>query len=82
MWIDRLGSEPQVRAALDRLWPYALGVVDDALRPELARRVEEKLGWANHDVEPIERGEHLPELTALWEEMTVVRRSAPAGTQW
>ena len=82
MWIDRLGSEPQVRAALDRLWPYALGVVDDALRPELARRVEEKLGWTNHDVEPIERGEHLPELTALWEEMTVVRRLAPAGTQW
>jgi ring-1,2-phenylacetyl-CoA epoxidase subunit PaaC len=28
------------------------------------------------------RGEHTPELTELWEEMTVVRRSQPAGTRW
>src|SRR3954469_15037840 len=29
-----------------------------------------------------QRGEHTTELAALWEEMTVVRRSQPAGTKW
>jgi ring-1,2-phenylacetyl-CoA epoxidase subunit PaaC len=29
-----------------------------------------------------ERGGHGPELTELWEEMTMVRRSQPAGTRW
>ena len=29
-----------------------------------------------------ERGEHSPELAELWEEMTMVRRSQPAGTRW
>jgi ring-1,2-phenylacetyl-CoA epoxidase subunit PaaC len=29
-----------------------------------------------------ERGAHGPELTELWEEMTMVRRSQPAGTAW
>ena len=28
------------------------------------------------------REEHSPELADLWEEMTVVRRSQPAGTKW
>jgi ring-1,2-phenylacetyl-CoA epoxidase subunit PaaC len=28
------------------------------------------------------RDEHTPELTELWEEMTVVRRSQPVGTKW
>jgi ring-1,2-phenylacetyl-CoA epoxidase subunit PaaC len=28
------------------------------------------------------RDAHSPELTELWEEMTVVRRSQPAGTKW
>ncbi len=82
MWIDRLGDEPQVRDALDRLWPYALAIADEGLRPELTRRVEGKLGWTPPDAQPVERSGHLPELTTLWEEMTVVRRSAPAGTQW
>ena len=82
MWIDRLGGEPAVRQALDDLWRYALGVVDEELRPELVRRVHEKLGWEPQAAEPVERGGHLPELTALWDEMTMVRRSAPAGAQW
>jgi ring-1,2-phenylacetyl-CoA epoxidase subunit PaaC len=29
-----------------------------------------------------DRGEHTPELAELWEEMTMVRRSQPAGTKW
>ena len=28
------------------------------------------------------RDGHSPELQGLWEEMTVVRRSQPAGTTW
>jgi len=28
------------------------------------------------------RDEHTPELAELWEEMTMVRRSQPAGTRW
>jgi ring-1,2-phenylacetyl-CoA epoxidase subunit PaaC len=28
------------------------------------------------------RDEHTPELTDLWEEMTIVRRSQPVGTKW
>ena len=28
------------------------------------------------------REDHTPELTELWEEMTMVRRSQPAGTKW
>jgi ring-1,2-phenylacetyl-CoA epoxidase subunit PaaC len=29
-----------------------------------------------------DRGSHGPELAELWEEMTMVRRSQPAGTRW
>jgi len=29
-----------------------------------------------------QRGEHTSELSELWEEMTMVRRSQPAGTKW
>jgi ring-1,2-phenylacetyl-CoA epoxidase subunit PaaC len=81
MWIDRLGDEPAVRVALDELWPYALGVVDAGLRRELRRRVETKLG-RRFEAEPVERDEHGPELAALWDEMTLVRRTAPVGAQW
>jgi ring-1,2-phenylacetyl-CoA epoxidase subunit PaaC len=76
MWHERLHDEPRFRTAVDELWPYALGVVPAELRGELVARV----GLA--EVEPIERGTHSDELAPLWDEMTVVRRSAPAGTQW
>ncbi len=75
MWHERLRDEPRYREALERLWPYALGVVEPEQRAELARRA----GMA--EVEAVERGAH-PELAELWEEMTMVRRSAPAGAQW
>ena len=85
MWIDRLlGSEEgrtRLDEALDELWPYALGVLDDELRPELVRRVEERLGRSLPAVEPVRRGDHAAELAELLEEMTVVRRSAP-GASW
>jgi 1,2-phenylacetyl-CoA epoxidase catalytic subunit len=86
MWVDRLlasdEARPRLDEALEELWPYALGVLDDELRTELVRRVEAKLGRAMPDVEPIPRGRHQAELAELLEEMTMVRRSAPAGARW
>ena len=76
MWHDRLRDEPRFQAAVEDLWPHALGVLPAELRGELVSRV----GLA--EVEAIERGTHTDELAPLWEEMTMVRRSAPAGTQW
>ena len=86
MWIDRLlasdEGRPRLTEAVDELWPYALGVLDDELRPELVSHVEAKLGRAMPATEPVPRGRHEAELAELWEEMTMVRRSAPAGSQW
>jgi ring-1,2-phenylacetyl-CoA epoxidase subunit PaaC len=76
MWHERLRDEPRFRKAVEELWPYALGVLPPELRDELVTRV----GLA--EVEAIERGTHTDELGPLWEEMTMVRRSAPAGAQW
>jgi ring-1,2-phenylacetyl-CoA epoxidase subunit PaaC len=86
MWVDRLLGSDEARdrldAALEELWPYALGVLDADLRAELVRRVEEKLGRTLPDVDPITRGRHEDELAELLAEMTTVRRSAPAGARW
>ena len=86
MWVDRLLGSEEGRARLDEavgeLWPYALGVLDDDLRPELRARAEERLGRSLPDVEPVPRRVHEAELAELWEEMTSVRRSAPAGARW
>jgi len=86
MWVDRLlaseEARPRLDEALEELWPYALGVLDDDLRPELVRRVEAKLGREMPHVEPVPRGHHEAELAELLDEMTMVRRSAPAGARW
>ena len=76
MWHDRLHDEPRFQAAVEELWPYALGVLPAELRGELVERA----GLA--EVDAVERGSHTDELAPLWEEMTIVRRSAPAGAQW
>jgi ring-1,2-phenylacetyl-CoA epoxidase subunit PaaC len=76
MWHERLRDEPRFHEAVEDLWPYALGVLPRELRGELVSRV----GLA--EVAAIERGAHTEELESLWEEMTMVRRSAPAGAQW
>jgi ring-1,2-phenylacetyl-CoA epoxidase subunit PaaC len=75
MWAERLRDEPLFRAALEELWPYALGLLDEEHRGELARRVERER------VDPVERGSHADDWPALWEEMTSVRRSVP-GASW
>jgi ring-1,2-phenylacetyl-CoA epoxidase subunit PaaC len=86
MWVERLLSSDEGRTrlseAVDELWPYALGVLDGEQQAELRRRAEERFGRALPDVEPVPRGAHEAELAGLWEEMTMVRRSAPAGAQW
>jgi ring-1,2-phenylacetyl-CoA epoxidase subunit PaaC len=76
MWHDRLRDASRFKAAVEELWPYALGVLPAELRDELVERV----GLA--EVDAVERGTHTEELGPLWGEMTIVRRSAPAGAQW
>ena len=77
LWAARLQHEPRFAAAVDELWPYALGVLEPEQRDELARRV----GLGAKSAKARERGEHTAELESLWEEMTEVRRSAP-GARW
>ena len=75
MWADRLADEPRYREAVEELWPYALGILSADLRTALS----ERLGMT--EVEAVERGTHVDEWPALWEEMTEVRRSVP-GAAW
>jgi ring-1,2-phenylacetyl-CoA epoxidase subunit PaaC len=86
MWVDRLLATEEgaakLREAVEELWPYALGVLDDELRAEWLERVRAKLPWELPDAEPVTREQHSEELRELWEEMTSVRRSAPAGASW
>jgi ring-1,2-phenylacetyl-CoA epoxidase subunit PaaC len=77
LWAGRLRDEPRFRDAVEELWPYALGVLEPELRPELARRVGLRANLAQAQ----ERGTHTPELALLWNEMTEVRRSVP-GASW
>jgi ring-1,2-phenylacetyl-CoA epoxidase subunit PaaC len=74
MWAERLAAEQRYRDAVTELFPYALGVVEPELRALLAERV----GLA--EVDAVERGSHSDEWPALWDEMTVVRRSVPGAT--
>jgi ring-1,2-phenylacetyl-CoA epoxidase subunit PaaC len=75
MWADRLREEPRFQQAVDELWPYALGVLEPEHRDGLCEVV------GRGPVDPVERGTHTEELTPLWEEMTMVRRSVP-GASW
>ncbi len=87
MWVRRLGNgeeRPRIRTALDALWPYALGILDGALRERFRERVAGALAWFDVAGEPgaeHARGTHTDELAPLWDEMTMVRRSVP-GAQW
>lgn len=78
MWEERLRDEPRFRAALDELWPAAVAVLPEELRPQLAERMGRELPA---DLSEFERGAHAKEWPALWEEMTEVRRSVP-GAEW
>jgi ring-1,2-phenylacetyl-CoA epoxidase subunit PaaC len=76
MWLERLRDEERYAAAVEELWPFALGVLGPELRPALAARV------GREQVEAVERTAPGLEFAELWEEMTMVRRSAPVGAQW
>jgi 1,2-phenylacetyl-CoA epoxidase catalytic subunit len=78
MWEERLRNEPRFQAALDELWPAAVAVLPEDLRPRLAERMGREIP---PDLGDYERGTHSEEWPALWEEMTEVRRSVP-GAEW
>lgn len=78
MWVERLTQSPErarFEAALDELWPYALGLVEGEQRARLCEAVGRDL------VEPVERATGSADLAPLWEEMTMVRRSV-ARARW
>jgi ring-1,2-phenylacetyl-CoA epoxidase subunit PaaC len=79
MWADRLRDEPRYREALDELWPYAAAMLEADLRPELAA-VCGLDPPSNNLLLGMERGSHVDDWPALWEEMTMVRRSVPRAT--
>jgi ring-1,2-phenylacetyl-CoA epoxidase subunit PaaC len=85
MWIERLQATEDGRRRLEEavleLWPFALGVLDDELRPGFEQQVRARLGFDLPDVDPVTRAQHTSELRELWDEMTKVRRLAP-GAAW
>ena len=80
MWEERLRDEPRFQAALDELWPAAVALLPEDLRPALAERMGCPLP-SNSLLLAHERGNHSEQWPALWEEMTEVRRSVP-GAEW
>jgi len=80
MWADRLAGEPRFVAAVERLWPAAVALLEESLRPQLAERAGRDLPSTTVLV-GLERGAHTDELAELWDEMTAVRRSVP-GAAW
>jgi ring-1,2-phenylacetyl-CoA epoxidase subunit PaaC len=80
MWADRLRDESRYREAIEELWPYAVAVLEPDLRPRLAARFGLDLP-SNRLLLDRERGAPVDDWPALWDEMTMVRRSV-AGATW
>jgi len=80
MWADRLRDEPRYREAIEELWPYAVAVLEPGLRPRLAARFGLELP-SDNSLLGLERGMPVDDWPALWDEMTMVRRSV-AGATW
>jgi ring-1,2-phenylacetyl-CoA epoxidase subunit PaaC len=80
LWADRLDGEPRFQAAVDELWPYALGVLPPGQHDALALLVDRPVAGDGRSAACM-RGNHTAQLAPLWEEMTEVRRSIP-GAQW
>ena len=82
MWAERLRDEPRFRQAVTELLPYALGMLDSMSTPALLSDINDIFPDFDGDTEPVERGPHDDSWPQLWEEMTMVRRSEPAGVAW
>jgi len=80
MWADRLVDEPRYREAVEELLPFAFAVIDADLRSALAERLQRDPP-SDKLLQGCERGAHIDTWPALWEEMTMVRRSVP-GAAW
>ncbi len=80
LWADRLAAEPRFEAAVEKLWPFALGMLPSDQHDELAQRVGRPIP-SNSLLQGSARGTHTDELEPLWLEMTEVRRSIP-GARW
>jgi 1,2-phenylacetyl-CoA epoxidase catalytic subunit len=78
MWADRLRDEPRFQAAVQELWLYAVELLDGSQRPALAQRTG--LPVPSDKVSQGERGNVTDGFRALWNEMTIVRRSIPGAT--
>lgn len=79
LWAERLRAEPRFVTAVDELWPYAVAVLDEELRPALAAVLGRDLP-SNTVLQGVARGTHTSEFAELWVEMTEVRRSVPGAT--
>jgi len=77
MWEERLRDEPRFRGAVEELWPQALALLPEDQRDTLAQR----LNLPSNKVLLSGREERSDEFAALWDEMTMVRRSIP-GAAW
>jgi ring-1,2-phenylacetyl-CoA epoxidase subunit PaaC len=80
MWAERLAGEPRYAEALEELWPYAVALLDPDLREPYAARFGRVLP-SNTVLQGLEPGTRVPDWPALWDEMTMVRRSV-AGATW
>jgi ring-1,2-phenylacetyl-CoA epoxidase subunit PaaC len=80
MWAERLADEPRYRDAIEELWPYAVAMLEPDLREPYATLFGHVLP-SNNLLQGLEPGSHGPDWPALWEEMTMVRRSV-AGAAW
>jgi ring-1,2-phenylacetyl-CoA epoxidase subunit PaaC len=79
MWHDRLRDEPRYEEATEELWPAAVALLPGSLRARLAERTGRAIP-RDDLVRPFERGAATDDFAALWEEMTMVRRSVPGAT--
>ncbi len=80
IWAERLADEPRYAEAIEELWPYALAMLEPDLREPYAARFGQVLP-SDSLLLGKGPGSHLPGWPALWEEMTMVRRSV-AGATW
>jgi ring-1,2-phenylacetyl-CoA epoxidase subunit PaaC len=80
MWAERLADDSWYREALEELFPYAVALLEPGLREPFAARFGHVVP-SNTVLQGLEPGAHVPDWPALWEEMTMVRRSV-AGATW